>query len=404
MIDKRVRQFPISYTNVIGQTAIGWGAHETVADECKAAGIKNALITTTGLKGTGIVEEINQILTTGGISTIIYDKVTSNPKDYEVMEAYNIFKEAGCDGVVSIGGGSSHDCGKGVRAVYANDGKYICDMVACIDPPWMEEMKKYQPVAIPQIAVNTTAGTGAETTFAAAIVNTKVKAKLLTVLPGLSPNVAIIDPLLVRLMPPHLAAQTGFDALAHAFESYVSRMPSRYNSAMMLAVVKLVSENLREFSYNRMNHVACENMCWAESMAAIGLTSGGSVGIVHGMSHGLSVLYGVHHGLATAVVTIPGERYNQPVCHDRFAEMAEAMGVDTRGMSKVQASDKWFDEIERLLKDLNIETGNLNRQFGFKKEDAEHVIKWQYANDFAREGNPRDYSYDESVRLLESIL
>ncbi len=404
MIDKRVRQFPISYTNIIGQTAIGWGAHETVADECKAAGIKNALITTTGLKGTGIVEEINQILTTGGISTIIYDKVTSNPKDYEVMEAYNIFKEAGCDGVVSIGGGSSHDCGKGVRAVYANDGKYICDMVACIDPPWMEEMKKYQPVTIPQIAVNTTAGTGAETTFAAAIVNTKVKAKLLTVLPGLSPNVAIIDPLLVRLMPPHLAAQTGFDALAHAFESYVSRMPSRYNSAMMLAVVKLVSENLREFSYNRMNHVACENMCWAESMAAIGLTSGGSVGIVHGMSHGLSVLYGVHHGLATAVVTIPGERYNQPVCHDRFAEMAEAMGVDTRGMSKVQASDKWFDEIERLLKDLNIETGNLNRQFGFKKEDAEHVIKWQYANDFAREGNPRDYSYDESVRLLESIL
>lgn len=404
MIDKRVRQFPISYTNVIGQTAIGWGAHETVADECKAVGIKNALITTTGLKGTGIVEEINQILTTGGISTIIYDKVTSNPKDYEVMEAYNIFKEAGCDGVVSIGGGSSHDCGKGVRAVYANDGKYICDMVACIDPPWMEEMKKYQPATIPQIAVNTTAGTGAETTFAAAIVNTKVKAKLLTVLPGLSPNVAIIDPLLVRLMPPHLAAQTGFDALAHAFESYVSRMPSRYNSAMMLAVVKLVSENLREFSYNRMNHVACENMCWAESMAAIGLTSGGSVGIVHGMSHGLSVLYGVHHGLATAVVTIPGERYNQPVCHDRFAEMAEAMGVDTRGMSKVQASDKWFDEIERLLKDLNIETGNLNRQFGFKKEDAEHVIKWQYANDFAREGNPRDYSYDESVRLLESIL
>ena len=403
MIDKRVFEFPISYMNQIGQTAIGWGAYETVADECRMAGIKNALITTTGLKGTGIIDEIKQILTSGGISTIVYDRVTSNPKDYEVMEAYSIFREAGCDGVVSIGGGSSHDCGKAVRAVASNDGRYIGDMVARIVPPWMEEMKKYRPVTIPQISVNTTAGTGAETTFAAAIVNTRVKAKLLTVLPGLGPRMAIIDPLLVRLMPQHLAAQTGFDALVHAFESYICKLPSRYNQALQLGAIKAIAENLREFSYNRMNHKACESMCWAESMAAVGLTSGGNVGIVHAMGHGLSVLYGVHHGLASAVVTIPGERYNQPVCHDRFAEMAAAMGVDTRSMSRLQASDRWFEEIERLLKDLGIQTGNLHQQFGFKKEDAPHIIKWQYANDFAQQGNPRTFDFDESVKLLESM-
>ena len=122
MIEKKLYEFPISYTTLIGKIAIGWGAYETVADECKAAGIKKALITTTGLQGTGIVDEVNQILTSNGITTVIYDKVTSNPKDYEVEEAYNIFKEAGCDGVVSVGGGSSHDCGKGVRAMAANDG------------------------------------------------------------------------------------------------------------------------------------------------------------------------------------------------------------------------------------------------------------------------------------------
>ena len=404
MIDKKVFEFPISYTTLIGKISIGWGSHQTVADECKAAGIKKALVTTTGLKGTGIVDEINQILTSNGVATVIFDKVTSNPKDYEVMEAYDVFNNAGCDGVVSIGGGSSHDCGKGVRAMLANDGRYICDMAALLDPPWMEEMKKYQPVTIPQIAVNTTAGTGAESTGGAAIINTKVKVKRLVILPGLSPATALIDPLLVRLMPQNLAAQTGFDALAHAFESYVSRMPSRYNRALMLQVVKLASENLREFSYNRMNHVACENMCWAESMAGVGLSYGGGVGIAHGLGHGLSVLYGVHHGLASAVVAIPAERYNEPVCPDKFAEMAGAMGVDTRGMSKTQAADKWFYEMERLLADLNIETGNLNKQFGLQKKDVAHIVKRQYENDFAREGNPRDYNFDESVKLLESML
>lgn len=403
MIDERIFEFPISYTNLIGQTAIGWGAHKTVANECKAVGMKNAMITTTGLKGTGIVEEIDAILKQGGIATVIYDKVTSNPKDHEVMEAYEIFKESGCDGVVSVGGGSSHDCGKGVRAVYANDGKYIGDMVAAIDPPWMEAMKELKPAKLPQIAVNTTAGTGAETTFAAAVVNTKKKAKLLTVLPGLGPNMAITDPLLVRMMPQNIIAQTGFDALTHTFESYVARMPSRYNLALQLEAMKMIFSSLREFTYHRMDHQACENMCWASSVSAIGLVSGGSVGIVHGMSHGLSVLYGAHHGLASATVALAGERYNQPVCHEKFGVMARAMGIDTTGLTRTQASDAWFTEIERLLEDLGIESGNLNKQFGFKKEDAEHIIKWQYDNDFAREGNPRDYNYEESVALLKSL-
>ena len=403
-MEKKVFEFPIHYTAVIGKIAIGWGVHETVADECKAVNIKRALITTSGLKGTGIVDEINQILKAQGVSTEIFDKVTSNPKDYEVMEAYKILKEAECDGVVSVGGGSSHDCGKGVRAVAANDGKHVCDMAVFIDPPWMEKIKKLKPITIPQVSVNTTAGTGAESTPAAAIVNTKVRAKQLIMVPGISPNAALIDPLLVRLMPQRFAAWTGFDALAHAFESFICRMRSHYNSAIQLRAFKLVVENIREFTYNRMNHVACENMCWAESMASVGIGFGGGAGIVHGLGHGLSTLYNVHHGLANAVVTLPSERYNEPVCPDKFTEMVEAMGVDTRGLTKMQAADKWFDEIERLLSDLNIRTGHLNEQFGLQKKDVEHIVINQYANDFPREGNPRDFNFDDCVKLLGDML
>jgi alcohol dehydrogenase class IV len=407
LINKQIFQFPIIYANdfTIGKIAIGWGAHETVADECKAASIKKALITTTGLKGTGIVDEINQILTTNGVATEIYDKITTNPKDYEVMEAYNVFKNAECDGVVSVGGGSSHDCGKAVRIVAANDGRYICDMAMHLAPPWMEEVKKYKPVKLPQITVNTTAGTGAESTYMAVVTNTKMKAKqAVTVMGGAAPRTALIDPLLIRLMPRTIAAWTGWDAFTHAFESVVGRMQSsHYNAAILLRVVKLVAENLREFAYNRMNNVACENMCWAENMAAVGMLFGGGSGIVHGLGIAFGALTGCHHGLANAVMTLPLERYNEPACLDGFAEMARAMGVDTRGMTRLQAADKWFDEAERLLADLDIKTGHLNEQFGLQQKDLEHIVN-VYSNEFPREGNIREFNYDDCLKLLEGML
>jgi methanol:N,N-dimethyl-4-nitrosoaniline oxidoreductase len=403
VINKKIYEFPIHYTSPLCKIAIGWGVHETVADECKAVNIKKALITTTGLRGTGIIDEINQILKTHGISTAIYDKVTSNPKDHEVMAAYKVFKEAQCDGVVSVGGGSSHDCGKGVRALAANDGKHISDFAAFIDPPWMEAIKQYHPATVPQIAVNTTAGTSAESTFAATITNTKIRAKQVIVVPGLMPTAGLIDPLFVRLMPQHIAAWTGFDALAHSFETALSKVQAPPTIAIVLRMMKIIAGNLREFTYNRMNHIACENMCWAEAMAGMALALGGGAGIVHGFGHQIGALTDCHHGLANAVLSLPLERYNEPAFPERFAEMASAMGVDTQGMTKTEAADRWFDEMEKLLSDMNIKTGHLNKQFGLKKEDLKHIVNI-YSKDFCMEGNPRAFDFDECLKLLEDML
>ena len=173
MINNQLSEYPIVYLNNsrIGKIANGWGCHTTVGNECKEAGIKKALVVTTGLGQSGIVDEINSILNYHGVSTEIYDKVTSNPKDYEAMEGYKVFKDAGCDGVVSVGGGSSHDCGKSIRAVDANDGNHVSGFALKIDKP-KELMQKYKPIKKRQIAVNTTAGTGAENTGGGAYTNT----------------------------------------------------------------------------------------------------------------------------------------------------------------------------------------------------------------------------------------
>ena len=133
------------------------------------------------------------------------------------------------------------------------------------------------------------------------------------------------------------------------------------------------------------------------------MSLGAGGGLVHGYGHQIGALTDYHHGLINAVLAVPVERYNEPSCPERFGELAAAMGVDTRGMTTMQAADKWFEEVERLLKDLGIKTGHLNEQFGLEKKYSKHIVDI-YANDFAREGNPKDFNYDEVVNLLESLI
>jgi len=403
VINKEIFEFPIIYTNPIPRIALGWGAYQTVGDECKAAGMKKALIVTSGLKGTGIIEEIKGVINYAGIATEIYDKVTTNPKVYQVMEAYKVFKDSQCDGVVAVGGGSSIDTGKGVRVVAANGGKDITNFTVFLDPPWAETLKKMKPCTIPQISVATTSGTGAEVSSFAALSNTKAKMKVLVSAPNIHSTVAIIDPLLARLQPKDIAAWTGFDAMAHGIEAFVTKVQGPYAYGMLLRCVELVYKNIREFTYNRMNNIACERMCWAATMGGIAIGFGAGAGIVHGLGHQISALTDCHHGRINAVMMLAGERYNQPAIIEKLAALTRAMGIDTTGMSEWEAADRWFDEIEQLLKDLEIKPGHLSEQFGLQEKDLEYIVK-VYSNDFCSQGNPKNFNHDEALALLKRVM
>ena len=403
MINKEIFEFPIIYTNPIPRIALGWGAYQTVGDECKAAGMKKALIVTSGLKGTGIIEEIKGVINYAGVSTEIYDKVTTNPKVYQVMEAYKAFKDGQCDGVVAVGGGSSIDTGKGVRVVAANGGKDITNFTVFLDPPWAETLKKMKPCTIPQISVATTSGTGAEVSSFAALSNTKAKMKVLVSAPNIHSTLAIIDPLLARLQPKDIAAWTGFDAMAHGIEAFVTKVQSPYAYGMLLRCVELVYKNIREFTHNRMNNIACERMCWAATMGGIAIGFGAGAGIVHGLGHQISALTDCHHGRINAIMMLAGERYNQPAIIEKLAALTRAMGIDTRKMTEWQAADRWFDEIEQLLKDLEIKPGHVSEQFGLQEKDLEYIVK-VYSNDFCSQGNPKDFNHDEVLALLKCVM
>ncbi len=403
MINKEMYEFPILYTNPIPKIALGWGVYQTIGEECKAAGMKKALIVTSGLKGTGVVDEVKSIINHADVATEIFDKVTSNPKDHEIMAAYKLFKESNCDGVVGLGGGSSMDTAKCIRVIDANGGQEITNFTVFLDPPYAETLSKMKPCVIPQVSVATTSGTGAEVTSWAAISNTKAKAKVLVSGPNIHSTVAIIDPLLSRMQPRNIAAWTGLDALAHGIEAFVTRVQGPYAYGLLLRAVELIYKNLRQFVFDRMNKEACERVAWASTMASIAIGFGNGAGIVHGLGHQISALKDVHHGRINAVLMLAGERYNQPAIIEKLAAMTRAMGIDTSNMSELEASDRWFVEIERLLKDLEITPGQLNKQFGVEEKDLDHIVK-VYSNDFCSQGNPKFFDYDECISLLESVL
>ncbi len=121
-INMERKEFPLLYVHQHSRGVIGWGAHKMAGQECQMYGIRHALLVTTGLKGTGIIEEVESVLKSHDIAVTIFDGVTSNPKDFECKAGTEAYLAAGCDGIVSVGGGSAHDAGKAIRIMLTNEG------------------------------------------------------------------------------------------------------------------------------------------------------------------------------------------------------------------------------------------------------------------------------------------
>ena len=181
-----------------------------------------------------------------GLEVVLYDKVESNPKDYNVMDAVALYQQNGCDSFVSIGGGSSHDACKGARISVAHDGRNVNEFEGF--------NKSENPKNPPHIAVSTTAGTGSETSWAYVITDTTTDPdnphKYVAFDDASVTTLAIDDPVLYYSCPIDYTAQCGFDVLAHASEPYVSRINFQPSLGNALHAIKLTSENLREAVWN----------------------------------------------------------------------------------------------------------------------------------------------------------
>jgi len=398
-----IKQFPL---NVIGQVSpviVGWGAHKTVGDQLVANGFKHALLCTTGLRGTGIIDEIQAVAKNAGVAITVYNKIHSNPRIEDVEEGIQVFKDAECDGILSVGGGSSHDVGKMIRMRISNPDKTILDMACKLDPHFLDVIADIKAPSIPQVSVNTTAGTGAEMTPFAVVTDWEKHYKFPLLCAGLNPVMGINDPLLMRTMPMHLAAQTGIDCLIHAFGGVLSRLNSQIAISCGLNGARLVWENLPEFVYNRWNDKACEAMTWAQYLGATTYGLGGGVGMIHATAHQVSAVNDIHHGLANAIMMVPATRLNIPAAPEKMELLARiAFNVDTRNMTRFEAAEAFVNKMEELRNRVGITDIKLSH-YNIKEPDCEHMSK-NSVNDLNMEGNARDMTEADVLALYKSML
>ncbi len=342
-------------------TLIGIGAAKEIPGKIRdLGGTKPLIVTDKGIVGAGILKQITDLMDEAGMKYEVYDETIPNPTDENVHKGVDIYKEKGCDSLITLGGGSSHDCGKGVGLVVSNGGKIH-------DYEGIDKSTKPMP---PYVAVNTTAGTASEMTRFCIITDLSRKVKMAIVDWRVTPNIALDDPLLMVGMPPALTAATGMDALTHAVEAYVSTIANPMTDACAEKAIELIFQYLRPAVANGQDIEAREAMCFAQYLAGMAFNNA-SLGHVHAMAHQLGGFYDLPHGECNAILLPHVEKFNLIAKVDRFAKMAELMGANTEGMSKRDAADVALEEIKRLSTDVGIPSGliELGKRYG---KDVKH--------------------------------
>ncbi|GEK91899.1 iron-containing alcohol dehydrogenase [Alkalibacterium kapii] len=343
----------------------GRGAVKVVGEKCKVLGGKKALIVTDSflrqLPG-GPVEQVINHLADDGIEHAIYDQVEPNPKDTNVADGLKIYEAEQCDMIVTVGGGSPHDCGKGIGIAATHEGDLY-------DYAGIDTLVNPLP---PIVAVNTTAGTASEITRHAVITNTELKIKYVIVSWRNTPLVSINDPLLMLGKPAALTAATGMDALTHAVESYITLDANPVTDAAAIQAMKLISTNLRQAVAYGKNIEARENMAYASLLAGMAFNNSG-LGYVHAMAHQLGGLYDMPHGVANAVLLPHVARYNLISNPQKYANIAEFLGENIEGLSVREAADKAISALKKLSEDVGIPSGLA--EMGVKEEDFEYMAK-----------------------------
>ena len=363
-------------------TLIGIGAHKEIPAKIKAlGGSKPLVVTDKGITGAGITKQITDLLDEADMKYVVYDDTIPNPTDENVHDGVKIYQDNKCDSLITLGGGSSHDCGKGVGLVVANGGTIH-------DFEGVDKSSKPMP---PYVAVNTTAGTASEMTRFCIITDTSRKVKMAIVDWRVTPGIALDDPLLMMGMPPALTAATGMDALTHAVEAYVSTIATPMTDSAAEKAIELIAKHLRPAVANGSDIVAREGMCFAQYLAGMAFNNA-SLGHVHAMAHQLGGFYDLPHGECNAILLPHVEKFNLIANVDRFVKIAELMGENVEGISPRDAAEKALSAIKQLSTDIGIPSGliELGKRYGKEvKEEDISIMTTNAQKDACGLTNPR---------------
>ena len=338
-----------------------------------------------------LFERVKQCLQEAGVEFAHFEGVVPNPTTDSVTAGAKLARRFGADVVLGVGGGSSMDTAKAI-AVEATHPGTSWDYLY---------YRETQPTkrTLPIIAVSTTSGTGSQVTQVAAVTNSSLKTKSAIYNPLVFPRVCIVDPELVRTVPPHITASTGFDVFCHAFESYLHVNASPYADTLALEAIRLVAKYLPIVVADGSNMEAREAMAWADTLAGLCIANAGVT-----LPHGIGMTIGgqcpqVMHGEALAVTYPEFTRFTYPHALRQFATMGRILNPALEKESDEAAAERACEEVDILLKKIGMWLSL--RGLGVAEADIVAIadnsrVLPDYKN------NPRIASRDEIYEMLVS--
>jgi alcohol dehydrogenase class IV len=368
----------------------GPGVFARAGEELGMLGVtKVLLVSDRGLQETGLLASLLAALEDGKIGVVPFAQVESDPSIETVEAGREAYTGGQCDGLLAVGGGSCLDAAKAIGLLVSHGGK----LTDYLSP---ERIVKPLP---PLVAVPTTCGTGSETTIYAVISNRATTFKMTFISPYMLPRAILLDPALLRTLPAHLVAATGFDALTHAVESYTNLQTQPFSDALNLHAIRMVSEALRPAVANH-DEVALYNLAVASTMIGLAF-SNTRLGLVHAMAHPLGAHAHIHHGLANAILLPYVTEFNLIGAAPRYAQIAQAMGEPARDAPVMEGAQDAVRAIRALASDVGLDVPL--RRLGVTEEMLPALVE-----DTMKSGNvqinPRQASRQDVLRLFERAL
>ena len=370
---------------------MGSGCLESSIIDIAGLGFKKALIVTDKvLNEIGMVSIVAEKLAAHGIDSVIFAGTQPNPTCGNVAAGLELLQEHQCDFIISLGGGSPHDCAKGIALVAANGGNIR-------DYEGVDVSAKPQ---FPLVAINTTAGTASEITRFCIITDEERHVKMAIVDKNTTPLMSVNDPALMTGMPRSLTAATGMDALTHAVEAYVSTIATPITDCCAIKAIELIRDHLETAVNDGDNLPAREAMAYAQLLAGMAFNNA-SLGYVHAMAHQLGGFYDLPHGVCNAILLPHVQNYNARVCPERLADVAKALGADITGMSAEEGAAKAVELIMELSARVNIPAGL--KELGVREEDfptlTENALK-----DACGFTNPQQATAEEITAIFAAAM
>ena len=365
-----------------------FGALSLLESELQLLGMRRPLIVTDkGVVAAGLWARVKEQLP-GNMPITLYDETPENPTEAAMRDALKLYRSEGCDGIIAIGGGSPMDLAKAVGLMATHPGNSL-------QPYSFVEggAGKITGAVAPIVAIPTTSGTGSEVSRGGVIIMDSGR-KLAIGSPYLIPRLALIDPELTIGLPPHLTAGTGMDAFTHNIECFLANVVNPPADAIALDGLEKAWTWVEKATRDGSDREARWNMAMAAMEGAMVFQKG--LGAVHALSHPTGGLkgYRLHHGTLNAIYLPAVLRFNEPAVGNKFAKVAQVMGLKaSEGNAEGVAS-----AVAALNERLGIPKGL--GAMGLKRDTVERIADGALG-DHCHQSTPRQPTREQYIRLIE---